>query len=64
MKFAKKKLIWKLYSISKILLITKWVQLIDYKEFAITALNLDEKAFIVYVAYLGAEMLIYLIQKA
>lgn len=36
------------------------MQFIDHKEFVTITLDLDEEVIIVYVAYLGAKMLIYL----
>ena len=38
--------------------------MIDQKKFVIVALALDKKAFIIYVAYLGAKMLIHIVQQA
>ena len=48
--FGEKILIWKFYTINKALPTTKWVQLVDPKEFVIAALNTDSKTFIVYMA--------------
>lgn len=39
------------------------MQFIDYIKFATTALDLDKKAFIVYIVYLKVQMLIYLAEK-
>lgn len=41
----------KSYTISKALLITRWVKLVGKKEFATIAFYLDDKIFIVYVAF-------------
>lgn len=51
-KFAKKDLTWNLYSVSETLPTIKRVQLIDRKEFAAVALDLDKEAFVVQVACL------------
>lgn len=51
--FIQKKLIWKSYITSETLPITKRVKVIDQKEFAIAALDLDEEAFVIYVAFLS-----------
>lgn len=56
----KRKFIKKLYILAKAVSITKWIQLISQKKFAAAALELGKKAFIVYMAYLGSKMLIYL----
>lgn len=48
-----------MYNASKALLTTKYIQLIDRKKFTTTVLDSGEKAFLVYVAYLGAKMSIY-----
>ena len=47
--FNKKSFIWKFYTINKILLTIKQVQLIDPKKFVIAALDADSKTFVVYV---------------
>lgn len=49
---------------SKTLPTTKRVQLINCKKFAIKALNLSKKAFVIYIAYLKAKISINLTQKA
>ena len=46
---AKKKLIWKSYTIAKVLLITKRVELIDKKKFAIVALDEKPETFVIHV---------------
>lgn len=53
MLFLKQKLIWKSYLLAKTLLKTKQMQIIDQKEFAIAALNLGKKVFVIYIASLG-----------
>ena len=58
------KLTWRLYTIAKALPTTNWVELIDKTEFAKAALDKDFETFVVYVATLGAETLIYLSQTA
>ena len=63
--FVQKKLIWRFYTTSEALPTTKWVKVIDWKEFAAAALNPDEKAFIVHVASLslGSRVAIYLVRE-
>lgn len=61
--FSKRELTWRLYTTTKALLTTKWVQIIDYKKFAIAVLDPTKEVFIVYVAYLGMKMLIYPLKK-
>lgn len=63
MKFIEKKLTWKIYNINETLLITKQVQLINCKKFATTAFYKDKNIFEVYLGYLRAKMLIYLVWK-
>ena len=50
MLFGKKTLTWKSYTTNKTLPTTKWIQLIDQKEFVIAALDADSNTFIVHVA--------------
>ena len=52
--FAKKKLTWRLYTAVEALLTTKWVELIEKKEFAKAALDEESKTFVVYVAAMKA----------
>lgn len=40
------------------------MQIIDQKKFAVIVLNPGKKAFIIYIAYLKTEMLIYLVREA
>lgn len=40
------------------------VQIIGLKKFAVAALDVDNKTFIIHIAYLGAKILIYLACKA
>lgn len=51
--FTKQKLIWRSYTPIKILSITKQVQIIEQKKFAIIVLNPDKETFVMHVAYLG-----------
>ena len=48
--FAERELTWKAYTIAKVLLTTKRVQIISPKEFAKAALDPDQEAFVVYIA--------------
>lgn len=65
--FDKKKLIWSFYTIAKALPTTKWVELINKKESAKTALDKNIKAFVVYVTFFSLNkptISIYLAQEA
>ena len=46
------KLTWKLYMAVRVVLTTSWVEFIDKKEFAKTALNKNSEIFLVYVVAL------------
>ena len=59
-----KKLIWRSYMAAEALLNTNRVKLIDKIEFAKVALDKDSETFVVYVAALEAETLIYLLWTA
>ena len=48
--FDEKTLTWKLYTTNEALLTTEQVQLVDPKEFVITALDADNETFVVHVA--------------
>ena len=48
--FGEEKLTWKSYTTNEALPTTKQVQLVDKKEFVITALNVDSETFVVHVA--------------
>lgn len=50
-RFAKKELEWRKYTITKALATKKKVKLINYKKFAIAALDPNEGAFVVYMLY-------------
>lgn len=58
--FAKRELNQRTYSLNKALPTTKQVQIIDQKEFEAVALVPNKVAFMMYVAYLEAKILIYL----
>ena len=51
--FIEKELTWRFYTTTKALLTTKWVELINKKEFAKAALDEKSKTFVVYVASLN-----------
>lgn len=57
--FAEQKLNWRMYSLDKALLLTKQVQIINQKKFAVAALGANKEAFVVHMAYLEAKMSIY-----
>lgn len=59
MKFAEKKLTWRMYSVNEALLTIKQVQFIDCKEFTIATLDLSKDVFVIYVTYLKAKILIH-----
>ena len=50
--FSKKELQWRSYTIEKALLTTKRVELIEKKEFVVTALDLGYETFVIHVAFL------------
>lgn len=49
LRFVKKELVWKIYSATKMLLMTLRVQIIGKKEFTTVALNKKNKIFVVYM---------------
>ena len=61
--FAEKELIWRSYTTAEGLPTTRWVNLIDKKEFAKAALDENSETFVVHVATLeapdSARMMIY-----
>ena len=57
--FAEKKLTLRFYITKKALPTTRWVELLDKKEFVKTALDENIKAFVVHVASFTLKMLIY-----
>ena len=57
--FVKKELTWRSYTNAKTLLTTKWVELINNKEFAKAVLDEKFKTFVVYVASLNLTPGIY-----
>ena len=61
--FAERELTWKAYIIAEALSTTKRVQIINSKEFAKAALDLDQEAFMVYVATLFKSIEVHLDQK-
>ncbi len=54
MQFVEKELEWKSYITARVLYTTKRVDLIDKKEFAITALDKNTEMFMVYIATFSA----------
>ena len=50
MSFGKETLTWKTYTTNKALITTERVQIIDKKDFVITALDTNNKTFVVYIA--------------
>ena len=52
-RFAKRELVWKTYTATKALPTTRIVEIIDKKEFAAAALNVDDETFVVHVAALA-----------
>ena len=51
--FAEQKLVWRTYTAAETLPITKRVEIIDKKEFAMAALNINNKTFVVHIAALS-----------
>ena len=51
--FVKKKLTWRSYTTAETLPTTKWVELINKKEFAKTALDEKSEIFVIHVAFLN-----------
>ena len=60
-RFAERKLVWRTYMAVEALLTTRRVEIIDKKEIAVAALNVDDKTFVVHVTALAepTTMLIY-----
>ena len=54
--FAAKELTWRSYTAAETLITTKWVELIDKKEFAKAALDEESETFVVHVAALEAPL--------
>ena len=54
--FAEKELTWRSYTAIEVLPTTKWVIIINKKEFAETALNKESETFVVHVALLKAPL--------
>ena len=61
--FVIKELIWKAYTITEILSTTKRVHIISLKEFAKTALDPEQEAFMIYVTTLFKPMKMHLDQE-
>lgn len=63
--FVQNELIWKSYITLEALPTSRQVKIIDRKEFAAAALNLDEKAFVIHVVSLSlwSRVAIYPAQK-
>ena len=57
-RFAEGELTWKTFTAAEALLITKRVQIIDWKEFAKAALDLNMEAFVMHVATVTTEPMI------
>lgn len=57
--FAKRELTWRSYILAKNLSITKWMQLIGRKKFAIPTLDLKKEAFVVHMSFSKAMIFIY-----
>ena len=62
--FAEKKLIWRSYTIEKVLSTICPIELINEKKFAQAALDENIEAFIVYITLLILKITIYLARKA
>ena len=58
--FTEQELNWKTYNLEDALPITNRMWMIDWREFAAAALALNKEVFIMHMAYLRVNMLIYL----
>ena len=63
-KFAEKKLTWKIYTTKKTLSTTCRVKLINQNTFARAVLDENIEAFVIYVSSLGSKITIHLAKKA
>ena len=52
-RFVEQKLVWRTYTATEALPMTKRVQIIDKREFAAATLNADDEIFVVHIAALG-----------
>ena len=52
-RFAERKLVWRIYMAAEALPMTRRIEIIDKKEFAAAALNADDKTFVVHIAALA-----------
>ena len=52
-RFAEQELVWRTYMAAEALSTTSRVEIIDKREFAVAALNVDNKTFVVHVAALA-----------
>lgn len=50
---------WKSYTIVKVLLITRQIELIGNKKFVVVVLNLEDKAFVVHIASISLDWDVY-----
>ena len=50
MLFGEKTLMWSIYTTNKALFTTKWVQIIDKKDFVIVILDANSEKFVIYMA--------------
>ena len=57
--FIEKELTWTFYTTAKALPTTKWVELINKKEFAKVALDKKSETFVIYIASLNLALGIY-----
>ena len=62
--FAEKELTWRTYTTKKALPTTCRIELINWKEFAKTALDKNIEAFVVHVSSLGLKIIIHSVRKA
>lgn len=62
--FVDRHIYWRLYSIAEILLITRWIKLIEMKEFVATTLDLENKTFVVHIASISLNSDIYSFRKS
>ena len=62
--FAEKELIWRTYTTKEALPTIRWVEIINWNEFAKTALDKNVEAFVVHVSSLGSRITIHLVKEA
>ena len=57
--FIDRHIYWKSYTVVKVFLITRQIELIGNKEFAVVVLNLEDKAFVIHIASISLDWDVY-----